>query len=83
LREIRFFCKKSLPPELLKSEISPLHELKETELLVCSLKDWYEDGDVVDRYALQGFEVTVGGVGHVIRPFGTWNQMLKRASDRQ
>jgi hypothetical protein len=77
-----FYRKKSLPQELLKSGISPLHELNETELLVCSLKDWYEDGDVVDRYVLQGFEVTVGGVGQVVRPFGTWNRMLKRARDR-
>jgi hypothetical protein len=71
-----FYGRKSLPQELLKSDISPLHELNETELLVCSLKDWYEDGDVVDHYVLQGFEVTVGGVGHVIRPFGTWNNMV-------
>jgi hypothetical protein len=76
-----FYRKKSLPQELLKSDRSPLHELNETELLVCSLKDWYEDGDVADRYVLQGFEVTLGGVGRIIRPFGTWNRMLRRADD--
>ena len=78
-----FYRKRSLPQELLKSDISPLHELNETEMLVCSLKDWHEDGDVVDRYDLQGFEVTVGGVGHVIRPFGTWKTMLKQTRPRQ
>jgi hypothetical protein len=76
-----FYQKKEIPKELLESEISPLLELSAAELLVCSLKDWYEDGDVVDRYFLQGFEVTVGGVGRIIRPFGTWNRMLKRVRD--
>jgi Restriction endonuclease len=74
-----FYRSKSLPNELLKSDISPLHELKETELIISSLKDWYEDGDVVDHYVLQGVDVTVGSVGQVIRPFGTWNQIVKRA----
>jgi hypothetical protein len=73
-----FYGKKSLPAELSKSDISPLHELNQTDLLICSLRDWYEDGDMVDRYSLQGFDVTLGGVGQVVRPFGTWNKMLKR-----
>jgi Restriction endonuclease len=77
-----FFLKKQLPKELLESKISPLPELNVTELLVCSLKDWHEDGDVIDRYLLEGFEVTVGGVGRIIRPFGTWSRMLKRVRDR-
>ena len=77
-----FYRKKSLPKELVKSEIAPLHQLNETELLICSLRDWLDGGDVVDYYILQGFEVTVGGVGIVVRPFGTWNKILRRARDR-
>lgn len=76
-----FYRKKVLPKELLKSDISPLHELSETELVVCALRDWHDESDIVDRYVLQGFEVTVGGVGHIIRPFGTWNRILKRGRD--
>ena len=72
-----FYRKKSTPSELIDSKVSFLPELTETELLVCALRDWHDDGNRVDCYMLQGFEVTVGGVGHVIRPFGTWNQLLK------
>jgi hypothetical protein len=72
-----FYRKKSIPTELLASNPSLLPELTETELLVCALRHWHDDGMRVDRYMLQGFEVTVGGVGHVIRPFGTWNRLLE------
>jgi Holliday junction resolvase len=60
----------------------PLPELNETDLLFCSLRHWHDDGDLVDRYDLQGIEVTLGGRGGVIRPFGTWNKMLKRSTRR-
>jgi Holliday junction resolvase len=76
-----FYRKKSLPRELLRPDVPPLDGLNETELLVCALRDWHDDGDIVDRYSLQGFELTVAGVGLVIRPFGTWNKILKRARD--
>jgi hypothetical protein len=74
-----FFNRKSLPEEFETSEI-PLSELAETELLLCSLEDWHDDGDLVDRYDLRGIEATVGGRGVVMRPFGTWNKVLKRSS---
>jgi Holliday junction resolvase len=74
-----FYKRKSLPDELEASEI-PLAELAETELLICSLRDWHDDGDLVDRYDLQGIEATVGGCGAILRPFGTWNKMLKKIS---
>jgi len=60
----------------------PLAEIAETEFLLCSLRDWHGDGDVVDHYALEGVEATIGGRGGVIRPFGTWNKLLKRARER-
>jgi hypothetical protein len=71
-----FYNQKSLPDELETSEI-PMSELTETELLICSLRDLHDDGDLVDRYDLEGIEVTVGGGGGILRPFGTWNKMLK------
>jgi Holliday junction resolvase len=73
-----FYKKKKLPSELLEAGAGSLAELVIAELLICSLKDWYEDGDVVDHYVLEGFEVTVGGVGRIIRPFGTWNRLIKK-----
>jgi hypothetical protein len=76
-----FYGKKSLPKELLDPEIAPLHGLTETKLLLCSLRDWHDDGDVVDHYVLEGIEATEGGTGPIIRPFGTWNKILKRARD--
>jgi hypothetical protein len=73
-----FYGRKQLPKELMETEILPLRELSATELLICSLQDWHEDGDVVGHYLLKGLEVTVGGADRIIRPFGTWNKMLKR-----
>lgn len=76
-----FYGKRSLPAEWDELEF-PAPELTETELLLCSLRDWHDDGDVVDYYELQGVEVTLGGAGNVIKPFGTWNEMLRREKSR-
>lgn len=74
-----FHGRKSLPVISFGSERVSLQELAKTELLVCSLRDWHDEGDKVDCYRLQGIEVTTGGAMRVLRPFGTWNRMLKRA----
>jgi hypothetical protein len=76
-----FYGTKSLPEELSRSSAAPLVQLNETELILCSLRDWHDEGDTVDYYMLQGFEVTAGAVGTIIRPFGTWNKMLKSVRD--
>ncbi|HWX83977.1 MAG TPA: restriction endonuclease [Xanthobacteraceae bacterium] len=77
-----FYRKKSLPKELLRPGVAPLDQLTETELILCSLRHWHGEGDVVDYYLLQGFEVTTGAVSGIIRPTGTWNKMLKSARDQ-
>jgi hypothetical protein len=81
IAENPFYNCSSLPDELEKLEV-PVAELAGTRLLLCSLKDWHGRGDIVDRYELQGIEATVGGAGGIIRPYGTWNKMLKRSSER-
>lgn len=73
-----FYPGLKLPDEMQSENFSLLPDLHETELLICSLRDWYEDGLTVDKYVLQGFEMTIAGDGRVIRPFGTWNR-IKRA----
>jgi hypothetical protein len=72
-----FYRKKKLPREF-EIEGSPLHELLEMELILCDLKDHLEEGDQVDQYVLQGIETTDAQYVQVIRPFGTWNAMVKR-----
>jgi hypothetical protein len=76
-----FFRKASLPKELRDPEIPPLSQLRETELLLCNLSDWHDDGDEIDYYKLHGIEVTEGGAGPIVRPFGTWNGLLKRRKE--
>jgi hypothetical protein len=74
-----FYGKRSLPPELQDKKI-PLHDLLRTELLLCDLRDWHDEGDVIDFYVLEGFESTFIHAGQLVRPFGTWNEVLKRAA---
>jgi hypothetical protein len=72
-----FYRKKRLPSEL-EMEGSPLHDLLEMELILCDLKDHLEEGDQVDQYMLQGVETAEAQYVQVIRPFGTWNAIVKR-----
>jgi hypothetical protein len=72
-----FYRKKSVPPELQGPELSALHGLTKTELLLCSLRDWYDDSIAVEGHKLQGFETTISGAGLIVRPFGTWDRVLK------
>jgi Holliday junction resolvase len=78
-----FFGGQLLPNELQCDEMLPLQGLPAIELLLCDVRDWHDDGDVVDRYMLQGFEVTQAAGAQLIRPFGTWNKMVRRARRRQ
>jgi hypothetical protein len=77
-----FHRKKKLPREL-ELDGSPLHDLVELELLLCDLKDHHQEGDQVDHYVLQGFETTDAQYAQIIRPFGTWNEIVKRIRDGQ
>jgi hypothetical protein len=73
------FCgKRSLPVELSDKEV-PLHDLLGMELILCDLRDWHDVGDTIDTYVLQGFEAAFLHDGQLIRPFGTWKRILKRA----
>ena len=72
-----FYGAKTLPQELLSFDGGVQQEMKETEAIPCALRDWHGVDIKVDHYRLTGFEVTVGGVGNIIRPFGTWNRMLE------
>lgn len=71
-----FYQQKSLLPELENTAQETLNELLETELLVCSLRDWHDEEDKGERYLLEGFEITLGDHGQIIRAFGTWNRLL-------
>jgi hypothetical protein len=77
-----FYRKKKLPRQL-EMEGSPLHDLLEMELILCDLKDHHQEGDQVDHYELQGIETTDAQYAQIIRPFGTWNRIIKRIRDGQ
>jgi hypothetical protein len=78
-----FFRKKSLPIELQCDDLSGLVDLNRTELLLCSLQDWHDEGMVVDRYMLQGIEATWTYREQMVRPFGTWNRIIESAPDTE
>ena len=78
-----FYRKKQLPRELML-EGSPLHDLLQMELLLLDLRDHHQEGDQVDHYLLQGFETEIDAqYAQIIRPFGTWNKVVKRIRDGQ
>jgi Holliday junction resolvase len=83
IAENPFFGKQSLPTELQCGGVSHLRDLLKTELLMCAVRDWHDDGDVIDRYALEGFDAMQANGTQVIRPFGTWNRIIKRARPQQ
>jgi hypothetical protein len=70
-----FFERDVLPGELVDYGGVQLHQLRETELLLCSLRDWHDERHIADYYELEGFEICEAGDGKVIRPFGTWNEL--------
>ncbi len=72
-----FYRKRTLPKEL-SHDPALLHDLVSTELLLCDLKDWHDEGDVIDAYLLQGFETTFVYRAQLVRPFGTWRRIMKR-----
>jgi hypothetical protein len=75
-----FYRKKKLPREL-ELEGSPLHDLLQMELILLDLRDHHQEGDEVDHYVLQGVEMTDAQYAQIIRPFGTWNKIVKRTRD--
>ena len=76
-----FYRKKSLPKELQGHEEIQLHDLLDIELLLCDLRDHHEDGDVIDWYVLEGFETTWVQAAQIIRPFGTWHEIIENVRD--
>ena len=60
---------------------SPLHDLLQMELMLLDLRDHHQEGDQVDHYVLQGVETTDAQYAQIIRPFGTWNKIVKRIRD--
>jgi len=72
-----FYGRKSLPREL-EFEEGSLHDLLGMELLLCKVREHLEYGDVVDEYLLEGIETTDTADAQIIRPFGTWNNIVKR-----
>ena len=77
-----FYKKQSLPPELQDAKLQ-LRDLLGMELLLCNLKDRHDEGDVIDAYDLQGIETAHAHGANLVRPFGTWRRILKRAHARQ
>lgn len=60
----------ALPKEFEDDEAVSLRALKGVELLLCSLRDWHDEGDSIDNYMLEGFETTEAHYTHIMRPFG-------------
>jgi hypothetical protein len=77
-----FYRKKKLPREW-EMEGSPLHDLLQMELILCDLRDHHQEGDQINHYELQGIETTDAQYAQIIRPFGTWNKIIKRIRDGQ
>jgi hypothetical protein len=72
-----FYRKKRLPREL-EMEGSPLHDLLEMELILCDLRDHIAESSEVDYFFIQGVETADAQHVQVIRPFGTWNKLVRR-----
>jgi hypothetical protein len=72
-----FYRKASVPKELREPDRISASRLVENELLLCSLRDWHDDGSEPDYYFLEGVEITEGATGPILRPYGTWNRMRK------
>ena len=70
-----FFDLKKFPAEFKKCDFT-IAPLAETELLICDSIDWHEFGDKIDYYILEGMEGFWAGSHFIIRPFGTWHNML-------
>ena len=70
-----FYRKASVPKELSETGKVSARQLVENELLLCSLRDWHDRTSQPDYYYLQGVEITEGGTGPILRPYGTWNRM--------
>jgi hypothetical protein len=77
------FFRKPLPRELQCDDLAGFADLNRTELLLCNLRDWHDEGMVTDAYMLQGFEVTWTYREQMIRPYGTWNRITEWAEDRE
>lgn len=74
-----FHKKKVLPRELKSEDGLDPRELTQFEVLLCDVGHYHLTGDEVDGYFLQGVEVASAHSHQVIRPFGTWNKIVKRA----
>ena len=72
-----FYRTKRLPREL-DLEGSPLKDLMEMKLILCDLKDHIAESSEVDYFFLQGVETADAQFVQVIRPFGTWNKVVRR-----
>jgi hypothetical protein len=76
-----FFRRRQLPAEL-KDEDDTLNDLLSFEILLCDVRDWHDQGDLIDRYMLEGFETLQSNYFQAIRPFGTWNRIVRRVDGK-
>jgi hypothetical protein len=77
-----FSGKKNLPKELQHEDSgSFLVGLTNPKLLLCAVRDWHDDGDVIDQYRLQGFEGRETYSERLIRPFKTWDNIVMDVRD--
>jgi hypothetical protein len=72
-----FYGRKRLPREL-EFEGSQPHDLLEMKLILCDLKDYIAESSEVDYFFLQGVEAADAQFVQVIRPFATWNKVVRR-----
>jgi hypothetical protein len=62
----------------LEFEGSQPHDLLEMKLILCDLKDYIAESSEVDYFFLQGVEAADAQFVQVIRPFATWNKVVRR-----
>lgn len=73
-----FYRSKTIPKELEREESGPINDIARTELMLLDLRDWHDEGDVIDEYILEGIEVVWVEGAQIIRTFGTWKNIVER-----
>lgn len=75
-----FFGNRPKIAELSKDE--ELQLFSEPEYLICTLDDWLDTGDEIDRYVLTSLETVTLGEAVLLLPRCTWANVTKRARSR-
>lgn len=78
-----FFKNPKLLQELIKDAYSPFLTLNSSEFMICTLRDWYDFGSVIDKVDLLLLEGCWAGQDAIIRPTCTWRNILKAHNSKK